>query len=107
MHLVRPGAAAVAGEAERHVGQGSCRERAFLRHHAKGNHSAVAAATRHLEVVVPHGSNLSCQGERSIVGRLSHPKNRSRTNAYVESVLTIQKAIRHTVAFVVLDWEFV
>lgn len=63
------------------MGQRGRRGSAVLRHHAESDHPAIAAAARHVEVVVAHGADLSREGKGAVVRRLSHGENESRTRA--------------------------
>jgi hypothetical protein len=48
-------------------------------HLAESDHPALAAAAADIEVVIPQRPDLGGKGEGSIVGRLWHTENESRT----------------------------
>lgn len=79
VHLVGPGVAAMAREAESDVRQGGPRQCAICRHPGQRDHPASAATAGDLEIVVAERLNVSGQDEGSVIRRLWHGENESRT----------------------------
>ena len=70
------------------MGQRRRRSSPVLRHHAERDHPAIAAAARHIEVVVAHGADLSREGKGTVIRRLSHGRTNPELTLDVESSWT-------------------